>query len=65
MDTSNGADVQPKIEGRDTCLCIKHENMRLLVSAVNKENVIPDASVDELIASLCGTSAKEYCYVTL
>lgn len=55
--------VTPKLTERDTCLCKKCENFRLLVFAAQSEKLIVEGTPRELIKSIiCSENATEECY---
>lgn len=42
----------PRANYRDTCACVKHENMTMLVSALKKFNIIDHKIVSDLVNSI-------------
>lgn len=45
--------VHPKLTERDTCLCTKCENMKLLVQCLNCSKVLKAKRTSELVSKLC------------
>lgn len=52
---------EPLIEKRDTCLCIQHENMRLIVEKLSYLKVIDIKNRREISQILCCKENKETC----
>lgn len=44
---------QPNINMRNTCLCEKHENMGLLISALKTNRVIKENTTSDVLKSIC------------
>lgn len=53
--------VFPKVSARDTCLCITHENMKLLISALNRNNIIQQKNWYEVLSQICCTTDSTQC----
>ncbi|CAH0550600.1 unnamed protein product [Brassicogethes aeneus] len=55
--------VQPKIDERNTCLCLIHTNMWLLVRRLKIANIIKENSPEEVCKTICceGEVLKETC----
>lgn len=53
--------VHPKVSSHDTCLCIKHENMKLLLQALHRAKVIEVHSPTHLISVLTCERRTEDC----
>lgn len=55
--------VQPVIKARDTCLCLQHTNMSLLISKLNYLKIIDEKTPEILVKSYCcnGGYTMERC----
>lgn len=53
--------VPPKVSSRDTCLCLTHENMGLLVKALHGRGLIEENSSDKIINSITCRPRTELC----
>lgn len=53
--------VAPKVSSRDTCLCLTHENMTLLVEALHRNRVIGESSTDKVVNSITCVKRTEEC----
>lgn len=53
--------VQPAMSGRDTCLCILHENVNLLVSSLSRNRLIRERNIDQIVSKLCCSKQNEKC----
>lgn len=53
--------VPPKVGARDTCLCVVHENMRLMIIKLYSKGVISQATPHELINSFTCSIFNEDC----
>lgn len=51
----------PKKSDRDTCACLKHANMELLVDALRKPKVIKEKNITELMESIVCSVRSESC----
>lgn len=51
----------PKKENRDTCLCIVHTNMQLLIEAMNKESIITEKNYDQVLTKMCCDTRNPNC----
>lgn len=55
--------TEPKVHDRNTCACIDHENVKLLVDKLHQNGMLKTSSVSELIASIvCDTKNKQCMY---
>lgn len=48
----------PPPKKQETCLCIQHENMQLLVSKLKHVNIIEEPTPNDIMRSLCCTSTS-------
>lgn len=53
--------VTPKINSRDTCLCITHHNMAMLVDKLHIYGVISEKNPDKLVKTLVCEPQSEIC----
>lgn len=53
--------VKAKVSDRDTCLCVKHENMSLLTSAAHRSGLIEHNTTSKLISSITCDRWTENC----
>lgn len=53
--------LPPKLGSRDTCLCVKHDNFRLLVEKLYAENVILSKNPEDLVGAITCLQKKEDC----
>lgn len=53
--------VPPKVSSRDTCLCITHENFKMIISCLHRLKVIKENSSQEVLTTLCCDSRAENC----
>lgn len=53
--------VARKLSGRDTCLCKKCENLKLLHAAAFSVKIVNAKDAAELVKSICCTEKKETC----
>ncbi|CAG4994352.1 unnamed protein product [Parnassius apollo] len=51
----------PNVNIRETCLCIDHEKMELVVVALRKNYLIVEKSVNEILQSLCCDPRNVHC----
>lgn len=51
----------PRANDRDTCACIKHENMAMLVSALKKFHIIDHKTVSDVVNSTVCSTDSENC----
>lgn len=51
----------PKKSDRDTCTCVKHANMELLIDALRKPKVIQEKNITELMATIVCSVKSETC----
>ncbi|XP_046961868.1 uncharacterized protein LOC124531361 [Vanessa cardui] len=53
--------LHPKPANRDTCMCITHINMELLVSALNKASIIDEKKPQDILTTLCCDTNNTEC----
>nr|CAH7725040.1 unnamed protein product [Callosobruchus chinensis] len=53
--------VAPKVTDRDTCMCVMHSNLQLLVTAMNKAKVLKVTSYQNLLTTICCDCYNERC----
>lgn len=53
--------VKPRVDDRDTCLCITHANVNLKLSALHGAKIIPYSSHQKLLEDLCCDRYNEQC----
>ena len=53
--------IPPKISARDTCLCVTHENMNLLVYSLGNNDIISGKKIDKVIESIVCEPNSEKC----
>lgn len=51
----------PKVNDRDTCLCIKHANIDLKLSALHNRKILPYSGHDKLLEDTCCNRYNEQC----
>lgn len=52
--------TEPKTRDRDTCACVDHENVQLLVNKLAKRGLLKTTSISELVSSIvCDPKNKE------
>lgn len=56
---------RPKLQDRETCACIKHENFEFLFSALKKAKMILYKDVDDLMKNLVCSIKKEQCMMSV
>jgi hypothetical protein len=55
--------IQPRVQDRETCLCIKHDNMQFLIDKLHAMNVIDCSTIQQFCNSVCcDTRSKECAY---
>lgn len=54
--------VPPKLEARDTCLCVQHENIKLITEKLFKPDVINESHPDKFIKHLTCEDRNERCW---
>ena len=55
--------VEPVAKDRDTCVCVKHANMQLLVDKLHFGGIIKETSTEEICrAACCDATMKECMY---
>ena len=54
--------VPPKLSGRDTCLCRKCKNFKLLFCGLKRAKVISQSTTTDLLESVCCSSPTESCF---
>lgn len=45
--------TQPNVNARNTCLCEKHENMKLLIESMKRNRLIKENTISDVLSSLC------------
>ncbi|XP_060801831.1 uncharacterized protein LOC132904258 [Amyelois transitella] len=45
--------IQPNVNARNTCLCEKHENMKLLIESMKRNRLIKENTISDVLNSLC------------
>lgn len=53
--------VASKVSDRDTCMCIAHSNIELIVDSCRKSKVLKVSSYENLLQSLCCNRYHEKC----
>lgn len=53
--------LYPKVKDRETCLCKPHENMELIVKALNSSKVIKERTTDDVVRTLCCEERRREC----
>lgn len=53
--------VSPKVSARDTCLCLLHENVRLLVHSMHYAKLIKECNLNQVLDAICCDSFNETC----
>lgn len=53
--------IQPRIQDRNTCLCMKHDNVQFLLDRLHCMKIIGCTSVDELCRSVSCDSISKVC----
>lgn len=53
--------LQPKCSDRDTCLCVTHSNLDLLLQSLNQSNLISIPNHQTLLESMCCNRYNETC----
>lgn len=53
--------VQKDINKRDTCKCMLHENMHLIIYKLKINNLIQEKNAQEIIKNVCCKDTKEKC----
>lgn len=53
--------TEPKIRDRDTCACVEHENIRLLVSKIAKRGLLKTTSISELVSMIVCDPKNKPC----
>ncbi|XP_063233360.1 uncharacterized protein LOC134537058 [Bacillus rossius redtenbacheri] len=53
--------VPRKVHERDTCLCAKHENMKLLVQKLHFLEIIKERNIDDFLKALTCEKTSEEC----
>lgn len=55
--------VPPKLGARDTCLCMTHENFKLMVEKLHQLHVVPVRDPEDLLDALTCNKTKEACLI--
>lgn len=53
--------TEPKTRDRDTCACVEHENIWLLVSKLAKRGLLKTTSISELVRMIVCDPKKKPC----
>nr|CAI5852878.1 unnamed protein product [Callosobruchus analis] len=53
--------LQPTVNSRQTCMCITHANMSLIVQKLKYLKIINDSSSQEVVKCLCCNRDSERC----
>ena len=53
--------VIPRFKDRDTCLCVKCENFKLLLSGLKAANVVEEKNKNDILSTMCCDIANEDC----
>lgn len=53
--------VSPNVSARDTCLCLLHENERLLVHSIHYAKLIKETNLNQVLSAICCDSFNEFC----
>lgn len=53
--------LKPNTRDRETCLCILHENMKLMVRKLHQLKVLRSCATEDLVNDICCTNVKEQC----
>lgn len=53
--------VEPRVDNRDTCLCIVHENMNLTLLSLSQMNISPVSNHQALLQTVCCDRYSEEC----
>ncbi|XP_071052091.1 putative autophagy-related protein 11 [Onthophagus taurus] len=53
--------VPQKLAERNTCLCVLHENMNLLIQALWRVNILKESSTQNVLCTMCCDIRKETC----
>lgn len=53
--------VSPNVSARDTCLCLLHENVRLLLLAMHYAKLIKECNLNQVLNATCCDSFSELC----
>lgn len=54
--------VTPNVNDRDTCLCVVHENTRLIVEKLNREKIITENCIEDVCNSIICPQKSYECY---
>lgn len=53
--------VIPNMRIRDTCMCVKHDNMQLIISSLKRNNIITENSSRDVLNSMCCNAMDPKC----
>ncbi|KAF9412444.1 hypothetical protein HW555_009047 [Spodoptera exigua] len=53
--------TQPNVHARNTCLCEKHENMKLLIESMKRNRLIKENTISDVLSSLCCSKENIDC----
>lgn len=53
--------TEPKTRDRDTCACVEHENVRLLVDKLAKRGLLKTTSISELVSMIVCEPKNKAC----
>jgi len=53
--------IQPRVQDRETCLCLKHENMQFLLDKLHFLGVISTANIVQFCRTLCCNAEDKAC----
>lgn len=53
--------LAPTVTERNTCLCILHENQKLLVQSMHFSKLIRQSNMNEVISAVCCNNQNELC----
>ena len=53
--------TEPKTSDRDTCACLEHENIRLLLNKLTKRGLLNTTSISELLSIIVGDPKNKAC----
>lgn len=55
--------VKPKVSDRDTCVCIKHKNIDLIIEALHRNRITEHSTSSKLLSSITCNRWTESCLI--
>lgn len=53
--------VAAKLSNRDTCLCVLHDNVDLLISSLHRNHILRERNAYQIMSNLCCSKKTEEC----